>query len=220
MERHKVLFIHASQAAMVPINEYYQENAPELQLINILDDGLLELFKLNHMSEAANTIIQLVRLAQNFHHVKAVLITCSALARPQLHEIKAQIDIPVVKVDLPMLQNTVEMAEKIGIIASFPPGAKSSMDTLLELAREKKKDIRMVKIFNSDAYDALLKGDVDLHDKLILKEIQRNTEACDAYILTQVSLAHLKESVERQTHKPVFASPQESLVEIRKSLGI
>jgi glutamate racemase len=220
MEKTKILFFHTSPAAINPLKNYYQENAPELEIINFLDDGILEFFTLEKSVLITQLMVEWIKAAQNYHQVKACLITCSAVTRGQLNDIGDQSDIPVLKVDLPMLESAIDSGERIGIIASFPPGAKSSMETLYELAHEKEKKLILVQIFKPEAYDALLQGNISLHDQLILKEIEKNREECDAYVLTQVSLAHLKEKVEKTTRKPVFASPQESLTQIRRILNL
>ena len=216
----KILFFHTSSAAIGPLKNYYREHAPELEIVNILDDGILEYFKLENLPIITQMMVEGIKRAENFHRIKACVITCSAVTRSQLRDIEHQSDVPVLKVDLPMLESAIESGKKIGVIASFPPGARSSLATLHELARERNKKVQLIEIFKPEAYDALLQGNIALHDELMLNEIEKSKEDCDAYVLTQVSLAHLNDKVEHKVKRPVFASPQESLTKLRKMLNL
>ena len=50
--RTPIALIHASPAAIAPLVDHYTQAAPELDLTNLLDDGILRLFRAGRMDDA------------------------------------------------------------------------------------------------------------------------------------------------------------------------
>jgi hypothetical protein len=58
------------------------------------------------------------------------------------------------------------------------------------------------------AFAALSAGKRDEHDALVTQAALALAPSVDRLVLAQASLAHLADSLEKQTGKPVFASPE------------
>ena len=56
----KVALIHASPAAIAPLMQFYGEAAPELEVTNLLDDGLLRLFRSGDEAGAEGRLAEMI----------------------------------------------------------------------------------------------------------------------------------------------------------------
>lgn len=211
----KLAFIHTSPAAIVPLNNYYIENAPEFKIINLLDDGLLDFFNTGDNQSAINRIVVMVNVAVNQYGVKAAMVTCTAISRYDFRKIDEMVDVPMIKVDVPIAEKAVRKYQNIGLVATFPPGGVAFEQLLRETAKDIKMEPEINYILVDNAYNALLKGDNSKHDKLVLQAIEENKHQVDVFILSQVSMSGLKTKAKKIGGKPVLASPEESLPAIR-----
>ncbi|MBF0432020.1 MAG: hypothetical protein HQK83_12120 [Fibrobacteria bacterium] len=207
----KIAFIHTSPAAIAPLKDFYSQYWPGCSIINMLDDGLLGLFKNNDHQGAGNRIVAMINDADKAYGVAAAMITCTAVPKFMLSDIEQRVNIPVVKIDVPMTTRVVNEYQKIGLVATFRPGGEAAENLFRKTAEDlhKMSDIRFILI--EEAYEALLDGNVVLHDQLLLNELVKYKNAVDAFVLSQVSMVELQSRVEERTGKPVFTSPRDSM---------
>lgn len=216
--KYKIVFIHASPAAIAPLNLYFQEHAKEMEWIHMLDDGLMSMFKNNDMEKAVERITKLITDAREYYQVQAAIITCSSLSLEATEEISSGIIFPLFKIDKPMAQQAVAMGEKIGLVASFEPGMKASASLLLSAACDAGKKIEIIPVLETRAYDALLSGDAELHNNTLLKAILENLKnnKPDVLVLSQVSMIPVAGLVRNVVDLPVLTPAETCLGEVRK----
>ena len=75
MEKRKVAFVHTSPAAVGPLMQFYAEAAPELEITNLLDDGLLRLLAAKEYDTAEARLTDMVRVAADVYRAEAALVT-------------------------------------------------------------------------------------------------------------------------------------------------
>jgi len=216
MEKRKVAFIHTSPAAVGPLMQFYTEAAPELEITNLLDDGLLRLLAAEDLDTARGRLIDMVKTAAETYGAEAAMITCSSVSKEMAARISERFEFPVLKIDYPMARRAARAGGRVGVAATFPPTLGPTRKLLSEAAEEAGAVIEIVEEVAHGAYDALLSGDAERHDDLLLDAVSR-LEAGDVsvIVLAQVSMARILPKVAGRTGVPVLSSLHTSLEAIR-----
>lgn len=132
--------------------------------------------------------IDLVELAQ----VQAVLITCSTMNRsyPMVAEALQPYHVPVIQIDIPMMERAVTIGGKLLIIATHGPTVGSTGKLLRETAANYGKIIATEGVLVEDAWHYLMDGDVEGHNRVISEAIveQRNNHFT-CVVLAQLSMS-------------------------------
>jgi len=209
-----LVLIHASPAAIAPVARYYCQQAPELNLVNLLDDGILAYFNRADRASAFRRLASMITVACQEYHAAAVIVTCSSAEVEDVRQLRVEAGIPVLKIDEPMARRAVAAGRRIAAIVTFEPTAEVTRRLLLELgAAEVGVSIA------SGAYNALLNGDAAGHDRCVLAAVEAAAgEKFDCMVLAQVSMAHLRDEAQRRARIPVFSSLETSLEAVRTAL--
>ena len=217
--KHQVSFLHTSPAAIPPLMRYYGESAPDLEITNQLDDGLLRMLSSQNGKAIRNRVQQMLNVAVETYKAEVVMITCSSLPSSLVSELGAQVGVPVFKIDDPMGADAVRSGSKLGVVITFRPTIEPTTALLRNAAAAAGKEIELIISVTPEAYDALLSGDPDLHDDLVLDAIDGlASEGVDAIVMAQVSMARLLPALQGRVNVPVYSSLTSSLSAIRKRL--
>src|SRR5579884_3930709 len=118
-----VALIHAVIPAMPPMREALARDLPEVQVLNILDEGLLSEVERRGglVPECVDRLATQVGLAIGAG-AEAVLLTCTAYS-PVVDRVQARFpSVPVLAVDQVMVDHAVAQASRIGVLATVPAG--------------------------------------------------------------------------------------------------
>ena len=219
MEKRKVAFIHTSPAAVGPLMQFYTEAAPELEITNLLDDGILRLLAAQDSATAQGRLTDMIKVAAETYGAEAAMITCSSVAKEMVGRISERFELPVLKIDYPMARQAVRAGGKIGVAATFPPTLGPTRKLLSEAAEEAGIGVELIEDVTPEAYDALLSGDAERHDELLLASISRlEAQRVSVIVLAQVSMARILPKVNGRVSVPVLSSLHTSLEAIRGAL--
>ena len=132
--------------------------------------------------------IDLVELAQ----VQVVMITCSTMNRsyPKVAEALQPYHVPVIQIDLPMMERAVAIGGKFLIIATHGPTVKSTAKLLQETGATQGKTVVNKGILVEEAWHCLTDGDVQGHNRIIAEAIARQKdEGFTCAVLAQLSMS-------------------------------
>lgn len=208
--------LHATRASLEPVNQYYAANAPELDLYNLLDDGLMRYLDANDMSRATRRFLAMLEVARDEYGAKMAMLTCSAVPASTMEELRGwDPAFPVIKIDEPMAKMAVAQGSRIAIMATFP-ATIATTQALLEAAGAKAVHSICVR----EALQALFDGDPAQHNRLIHKACADlvSRAPTDVLVLAQVSMAHLVDEVRASVRLPVFGSLDTSLAAVKSAL--
>src|SRR3954463_15525277 len=121
MSKTKVAFIHTSPAAIGPLMQFYGEAAPELEITNLLDDGLLRLLAEKNHPVAQERLADMIETARQTYGARLAMITCSSVSKEMAEQLNESFDLPVLKIDYPMARQAVRAGRRIGVAATFAP---------------------------------------------------------------------------------------------------
>jgi Asp/Glu/hydantoin racemase len=221
MDKRKIAFIHTSPAAIGPLMQFYSAAAPELEITNLLDDGLLRLLAAQQRATAQQRLAQMIGAARETYGVELAMITCSSVSLEMVAELRAEFALPILKIDYPLAQQAVRAGRRIGLAATFAPAVEPTSKLLAVAAAEAQTGIELVQEVVPEAYQALLANDHARHDQLLLGALERlEQQGAAVIVLAQVSMSRILPQLEGRIRTPVLSSLQTSLAAVRSQLGV
>lgn len=213
-----VVVVHTGPATVQPIKQQFQQIMPDVRVVNIMDDSLLnDVMAAGHLTEAVTgRIFSYMQLGQQMGAV-ALLNACSSVgeaasaARPAL-------SIPLIKIDDVMAERAVATGSRIGVVATV----KTTLEPTVRLIRAKAaaagKSIDVTEALAEGAFQALLDGKSELHDEIVKRTIESLADKVDVIVLAQVSMARLVPALTGMK-VPVLSSPQSGVEAVRDALA-
>lgn len=220
MKKRKIVLIHTSPAAIAPLMRFYNDAAPELEITNLLDDGLLRLLAAKEHATVEGRLAEMLAVAVRTYAAELVMVTCSSVTKGMVEKLVPLFDLPVLKIDYPMAREAVAAGRRrIGIAATFPPTLAPTSQLISEAADEAGASIEIIREVVPGAYDALLAGDEESHDELLCAGVERLAAAgVDVIVLAQISMARVLPRLEGKINAPLLSSLHTSLSAIRNAL--
>lgn len=206
----KIGLIHTTMNSMQPILEAFHEHAPAVKVLNFLDEGLIEdLNKHNTIThEMIRRLIGLLDAAEK-SGVDGILLACSAFS-PYVDDIKKLFAVPVLSADIAMLEQAVQMADRIGLIATVEAAGPITAQLLENIAIQQKKAIHVNTAVITEAFAALQSGNLARHNQLIQQKIVELASHCNVVVLAQMSMTRALKNFS-QPAIPVLTSPEISV---------
>ena len=130
----------------------------------------------------------LVELAQ----VDAVLITCSTMNRSyqKVSQALEPYGVPVIQIDMPMMERAVSYGGKILVIATHGPTVASTQKLLAETAIRAGKTLAFDGLTVEDAWHRLEEGDIAGHNQALADAIKTQPEGeYSCVVLAQLSMS-------------------------------
>ncbi len=212
-----IALIHASRAAVDPVTWHFNQHAPELKTVNLLDDGIMSALASLDVDRAVRRLAEMTELAWLEYRASVAVVTCSAVSREGMRDLRTRSKIPILKIDEPMARRAAAAGRRIGIVATFPATVATTVELLHAAAAV---PLETTHVLAAEALQALLRGEVEEHDRLLLESARQvELEGIDALVLAQVSMARLESQVRAIVRVPVFSSLATSLDEVRSLLA-
>ncbi len=192
----KLALIHTvswyNKSVIGPFAAPWLKDNPDVEIINIMDDSLLS-ESLPNGGPTKEVIRRMVLYYQAAEATGADVLMCSCTTMgPGTRVARQMIGKPLFNIDEPMAKEAVAGGKKLGILATVPTSAPATR-TLLEMeAAEQGKEIEIKTVINEKAFKHLLKGEVDQHNELVHKELQKLQNEVDTIVLGQISLAQIQ----------------------------
>lgn len=218
MSSPRIALISSTRAVFVPMEAAFREGFPEAQTLHLLDETLIEDFrKEGGISPRSRRKALDMALTAQAARVDGILVTCSTLS-PSVDDFRPFITLPIVKIDEPVIEEVVRVADQIGLIATSETVLKSVEPLVLEKGRQAGRKIFLRKFVKGDIWPLLQKDPAAFYWEIGQVASQAARE-CDAVILTQVSIAPGRDYVERELRGKVYASPTYAVQEIRRRIS-
>ena len=167
----------------------------------------------SNIDAMARYAIDLVELAQ----VDAVLITCSTMNRSYPFVAKAlePYGVPVLPIDLPMMEKAVNQGGRILVVATHGPTVKSTQLLLEETAARLGKvgKIHITGLHTEAPWECLAKFDIEGHNRALAEAIRAKLkkEKIDCVVFAQLSMSVFLLSYpdpEKEFGVPIYTSGQ------------
>ena len=212
----RVFAVHTALAMVEPTTELFKKYLPDVKLNHIVDDSLIqEVIEFNKVTQAVAK-----RLVNCFHmavdaRAEIIFNTCSSIGEIA-QMARKMIPIPLLKIDDPMAIKAVESASRIGVLATLPSTLTPTANLLKAMANERNKKIEVVEGLAKGAFQAVMSGDRETHDNLILKASEAVAGKVDVIVLAQGSMARMEEKLSEVTGKKVLSSPLSGVLGVKE----
>ena len=200
--------IHTS-ATLVPVfQQLCTQYLPGVQVFNIVDDSLIKNVIRNNalLPKTARRVVDYAGSAEAAG-ADFILYTCSSIGAAV--ETAARLTtVPVLRVDQPMADQAVRTGKRIGVIATLPTTLEPTSDLVKRRAAAAGKEIELQSRLCEGAFDALMRGDTETHDRMVAEALKELSSQVDVIVLAQASMARVVEGLNEADKKvPILSSP-------------
>ncbi|WP_233530944.1 aspartate/glutamate racemase family protein [Paenibacillus alkalitolerans] len=211
-----VVAVYTGQGLSERIQLLFREHLPVCRLVNITDDSLIaDVMRAGKVTPAVRRRLQQYYRQAEEIGADVIFNTCSSVgevadwARPMF-------DTPIVKIDEAMARQAVQKYEKIGVLATLP----TTLEPTCRLLRKEagSRSVEVLDALAGGAYQALVAGRPEEHDRLILEAAISVAARADALVLAQGSMARMEDALKRETGLPVYSSPRLGVLSVKSEL--
>lgn len=211
----KVVAIYTGAALVQPGKQAMAELLPGVDVVSVLDDSVIaEVIENGHMTKSVIRRLYAYVDAAQASGASVVLVTCSSVGEA-VPLLQSFFDVPIVRIDRPMIEAAVKQARRIGVMATLATTLDPTMRLVQAVAAENKRDVTGVSGLSDGAFQALTAGDSATHDKLLLEKAREISDQCDAIVLAQGSMARMEQALSDATGKQVYSSLRRGIEALR-----
>lgn len=198
--------VHTTRLVIEPVHRSIAGAGTDLQINHVLDEGILR--RLASLGRITPEIVDwLTKMVASTEEIGAELavVSCSSLS-PCVNDVRNRVGIPVLKVDEPMMEYGVKNAGRIGLLMTNPTTEKPSQLLFSEVCTRLSAHAELVPRLCPHAFAKLTGGDVEGHDAEVVQAIEQMLGQVDIIMLAQISIAHVKSRLDKETASRVLSS--------------
>ncbi len=217
----KVFFLHTLPGLIPLFNDLCKELLPpDVEILHIADEMLARIVVAQGSLSPfiyRRTLEHIIAAAQA--GATLVQATCSSIS-PCIEASKEFVEIPVLKIDEPMVRKAIQLGVRIGITATVRTTLGPTSELAQRIALECGKKIEVSPVLCEGAYDALMNGNLELHDQIVLLYLRELMTRVDVVLLAQASMARVAERLPFDEQViPILTSPRLAVIHIADVLG-
>ncbi len=144
--------------------------------------------------------------------------TCSSVGDVAL-KAKDLLNIPLVKIDDSMAEAAVNESSSIGVLATLPTTLSPTVRLIQHFAQKLSKEVEISEGLAEGAFQAVIAGDKEKHDQLILDAAEKLAGQVDLFVLAQGSMARMENQIAEATGKKVLSSPERGVLNVKEVLA-
>ncbi len=214
-----VVAVYTGQGLMESVRALFAKALPGVRLVNIIDDSIIA----DVIAAGRVTTNVSRRLIGYFYTARdigadVILSTCSSVG-DLIPIARRLIDTPIVRIDEAMARQAVEAGGTIGVLATLATTLDPTVRLVKSIADESKGKVRVLEGLAQGAYQALVAGKPEEHDRLLMAQAVKMASEADTIVLAQGSMARMQEAIGKQTGRRVLASPQLGVAAVAEILA-
>ncbi|MBF7096741.1 aspartate/glutamate racemase family protein [Alkalibacter mobilis] len=216
----KVAVIHTFLYSVEDLKKLFREKLPDVEMINIVDDSLLE-EALANKGLTPGIVKRICQYATTAQEMDADLILNQCSSVGEAADVAQKlIDIPYIKIDQPMAAKAVELGTNIAVIATAISTLEPSSRLVESNAAKMDKKVNVNRFFADGAYEALLvENDREKHNRIVIDTVKVAATTNDVIVLAQGSMYKLMPLL-ADIEIPVLTSLETGVEQIKKYLDI
>lgn len=214
-----IVIVQTSQVSSNVLKELCAELMPDVKVYQIIDDSLLaETVENGSITKGViNRMYQYCKHAESLG-AAAILNQCSSVGEA-VDLIQPMISIPIVKIDEAMAREAVKCGKKIAMIATVESTVGPSSRLIKRMAEEAGKEIELeIRLVDGAMVKLMETGDQDLHNQMVLGDVQAAAETNDIIVLAQGSMI-VMEPLLHTINKTVLTSPRLGVSYLKEVIG-
>jgi Asp/Glu/hydantoin racemase len=201
--------IHTSPTLTPLFSQLCAEQMPQTKIFHMVDESLIK----DTIREGRLRRVTMRRLLAMIESAEmsgadAVMVTCSSIGLG-VSISQRLFDLPVIRVDEAMAEAAVRMGRKIGVAATLKTTLDPTIALLEEKAAEAGIEIEITSSLCDGAFDAVLAGDTETHDRILTAALKEDMQGVDVVVLAQASMARVVKAMPPGSlAMPVISSPE------------
>lgn len=215
----RVAFVHTTTAVVPTFRELAQELFPQAEVAHLVDETLLkDVLASGEITPGVHRRLINLFISAEAWGAELVVLTCSSVS-PVADVADSLVGVPVLKIDEAMADQAVMQGDRIGVLATAYTTLEPTRKLILSRAEAQGRDVEVRIHLCEKAYDALLSGDRELHDRLVLDCLNQLLQQVDVVVLAQASMARVVEELPAEARtKPILTSPRPGVERARARL--
>jgi Asp/Glu/hydantoin racemase len=211
----KLAIIHTTPVTIDVLKALANELLPGYQVINFVDDSILP-----QLAENGGNVEQvkprLVQYAQFAEQVGAniILSACSSVGELAAR-MRENVAIPVVRIDDAMAETAVQRGTRIGVAATLATTLRPTLELMRQKAAALGKTITLEPCLVDSAYQKLMAGDREGHDKALAEALTELAGKVDVAVLAQASMARVLPSLPTAIQDKFLTSPRLGMEQVK-----
>lgn len=207
-------FIHTSPVLVQTFTQLAAEILPGVQVFHMVDESLIKntIAAGKLTKQTARRVLTLIESAQQAG-ADAAMVTCSSIGQAVTYA-RPLVEIPVLRVDEPMAQAAVASGRRIGVAATLRTTLDPTLQLLHDTARESDKNIDTIPCLCDGAFEAVLSGQTEQHDRLVSAALHKLVKEVDVVVLAQASMARVLATLPMNGVK-ILSSPRLAVESVR-----
>lgn len=213
-----VVAVHTAMPMVDPTKELFAKHIPNVRLINIVDDSLIQ-----DVIKAGNVPDAVKKRMMNYYYssidagADLIFNTCSSVGDVALNA-KGLLSVPLVKIDDAMAEAAVNKSSKIGVMATLPTTLAPTIRLIEHFAKKLNKTVDITEGLAEGAFEAVISGNKEKHDALLLETAKKIADKVDTIVLAQGSMARMEKQIAELTGKKVYSSPERGVLHVKEVL--
>ncbi len=198
--------VHTTRLVVDPVHQAVTGGCPGLGVNHVLDEGILRrLMSSGAISGEITRWLTDMVLSTEAVGADLTVVSCSSVS-PCVNEVRKRVKIPVLKIDEPMMEHAIAMADRIGLVMTNPTTEKPSTLLFHEVAGRLGRKVTLVPRLCPNAFVRLNGGDRAGHDAEVRETVEGLLGEVDVVMLAQISIARVREQLAPDVSKRVFSS--------------
>lgn len=210
-----IALIHNSQVIIDVVRAVFDRVYPQATCINIMDESLLRDIKdkggIDHLG--IRRICRYALCAEDMD-ADAVLMTCSSLCEAAFAA-RPMITIPAFAINEPMAREAVEAGDRIVVMGTLQSVLDPTARLIQRKAEEAGKKLSVEQSLCAAAFEALISGNPQEHDALLIAEVERAAAKGDVIVFAQGSMSRLAPEARKRVDIPVLECLETGVKQIK-----
>lgn len=211
--------VSPTEVAFPTVRAAFEKLWPEAQPVCLLDQSLYADFINEDMTVPDvmpdECYARIARLLRYSHECGAdAVLFCGSVFGRLVEAGREGMDVPVLTSYEAMIAAAFAEGNRLGILATTPGTIKCLSDDIERYAATNGLTYELVSGVADGAFEALLEGDRDRHDDLVVEAAAKITD-CNSLMLGQFSMGLVPQKITPVEGRPVFTAPGTAVVRLR-----
>jgi len=199
-----IALVHNSQVIIDVLRNVFERAYPEATLINIMDESLLRDIKEKGGIDYLGTRrICYYALSAEAMGADAVLMTCSSLCEA-VFAARGIVKIPAFAINEPMAAEAVAAGTRITVMGTLQSVLVPTVRLIECKATKAGKQVELQEALCTAAFEALISGDPEKHDELLIAEVEQTAKSAEVIVFAQGSMSRLVTEARKRVSVPVL----------------
>ena len=209
--------IHTTPVTVASMKALAAQAAPDVRVINLLDDSLLpDVMRAGAVTAAVTGRLRSYAQAAVEAGADVVMCCCSSVGEA-VEAVAADLPVPFLRIDGPMAEQAVALGGRVGVIATVASTLDPTARLIERAAERAQRSVQVERVLVDGAYSALMAGAPERHDELVTAALRDLVQRTDVVVLAQASMARLIPTL-GDLRIPILSSPDSGLAHALEGL--